>query len=219
MKNKLFIGLLTLSFGTFAQDTLKISSYVLEYDDLVVYQFGDTVSVLYDFTYDGAEENIPIKQQVNVINDVSHWAIDDSVLVNPTSLFTVGDPLQMRAQIKLDNSYFKGGNNTVVIWPEGNGIPTFTKDSIEMNVIIDEGNNIFLITPDQQKLSVINNELVVSNESNSKKMVQIFDLKGQLINKLFVGPRETSNIYLPSGMFILTTLSNNEKSATKVLVR
>lgn len=219
MRNKITLGLGIIAFSTFAQDTLSIADFTLEYDDLASYSFNDTVSVRYEIEYTGSDEVINIKQRTNVINSEINNFVEDSVLVD-TSLFIYDTSVrpQMRAQVKLVDTQFKNGNNTVVIWPE-HSTGAITKDSVKMNVIIDDHNSVVYIGQVDQEFVITNNQLIFNNNSDEAQLIQIINMDGQKINGFKVASKETSTTYIPSGFFIISTISNTKKRSVKVLVR
>ncbi len=222
MKKTLTTLLLSIT-GTiaFAQDTLKVSDVRFSFDTDDVFFYNDTLSLTYSTEYIGEDSEPEFIQKANVINGSGTYIeVEDSVLATPeiTPVVT-GSEYGMKASIRLTRTYFRDGNNTVVIWPEKTDGPVVVKDPTEFEIFIGGSKNIFLLAPSENSVKVIDNQLILQNESNQIQTVQIYKLNGQIFSQLSLSSKNTTSVNLPSGIFIVGISSGNQKKAVKILVR
>ena len=221
MKNKLITLCLSISGITaFAQDTLKVSDVILSFDTTDIFYYHDTLTLTYLTEYIGEDSNPEFVQKANVINGSgTYLEVEDSVLTTPEiTPITLGSEYEMKASVRLTRTYFKDGNNTVVIWPEKTDGPFIVKDPTEFEVFIGGSENTFILPSTENTFKVVNNQLILSNESSQNQTIQIYNLNGQIFSQLILTSKNNASVNLPSGIFIVAILSGKEKKALKILV-
>lgn len=209
------VGMLALS-----QDTLRVSDVRLAFDTTATQFYEDTLSLTYKTEYIGDDPDPEFIQKVNVINSSGTFMeIEDSVLTLPEiTPISAGSEYEMSASLRLNRSVFKDGNNTVVIWPGKTDGPFVVKDPTEFEIFIGGPKNIFTLSSLEHSIRVINNELIISNESTQNQIIQIYNLNGQLFKQSVVTSKDVSSLYIPSGIFVVALISGKDKKAVKILV-
>lgn len=222
MKKRFIVYIIILfCFKAKSQDTLSIGNKELLFNNQNAFSYNDTLTFNYEIDYFGTKENLQLKERAKVKNSEGYvYNVEDSILLDTNEfIIDTGTPTLRQNQVILAPSTFKNGNNTVVIWPDNIYGNVVSKDSIifDINIIGESGEEYVKLSINDYQ--IINQSLIISNNSDANQTIVINTIGGQLVSKFKIRSKSNKKIELSKGVFSLIVIETAKIKTAKILVK